>query len=205
MNYLEIYHNLMNSRKLLGRKKGAGEYFESHHVVPRWLGGSDGVANRVLLTAREHMVAHKLLWKYYRNRQSALALHRMTKSGGLKMQRCFNSRDFEIARTAFAESQTGSRNHMFGKEHPNKGGTHPSRGAKLGPREWMRGDKNPSKRKEVRQKISDSTKGKKKSPDHVAKVVATCAQKPKIICEHCGKHFDFRNFARWHGDRCKKK
>jgi hypothetical protein len=38
-------------------------YVESHHIIPRSFGGNDGKANLVSLTAREHYIAHALLWK----------------------------------------------------------------------------------------------------------------------------------------------
>ena len=40
-------------------------YCEEHHIVPRSLGGYDTKENLVLLTAREHFVAHLLLAKIY--------------------------------------------------------------------------------------------------------------------------------------------
>jgi hypothetical protein len=36
-------------------------YCEKHHVVPRSLGGGDDTENLVWLTAKEHLIAHKLL------------------------------------------------------------------------------------------------------------------------------------------------
>lgn len=38
-------------------------YVESHHIIPRCFGGNDSKANLVKLTAREHYIAHALLWK----------------------------------------------------------------------------------------------------------------------------------------------
>jgi hypothetical protein len=38
-------------------------YVETHHIIPRSFGGDDSKANLVKLTAREHYVAHALLWK----------------------------------------------------------------------------------------------------------------------------------------------
>lgn len=38
-------------------------YVESHHIIPRSFGGNDSKANLVKLTAREHYIAHALLWK----------------------------------------------------------------------------------------------------------------------------------------------
>lgn len=38
-------------------------YVESHHIIPRSFGGNDSKSNLVKLTAREHYIAHALLWK----------------------------------------------------------------------------------------------------------------------------------------------
>lgn len=38
-------------------------YTEKHHIIPRSFGGNDSKANLVSLTAREHYIAHALLWK----------------------------------------------------------------------------------------------------------------------------------------------
>lgn len=40
---------------------------ESHHIIPRCMGGSDGKKNRVDLTPEEHFVAHQLLTKMHPN------------------------------------------------------------------------------------------------------------------------------------------
>jgi hypothetical protein len=38
-------------------------YVERHHIIPRSLGGKDDKNNIVVLTAREHLIAHRLLTK----------------------------------------------------------------------------------------------------------------------------------------------
>jgi len=38
-------------------------YVEKHHIIPRSFGGSNNKDNIVSLTAREHYIAHALLWK----------------------------------------------------------------------------------------------------------------------------------------------
>lgn len=65
MNYEKIYKQLVSKAKLECRKKGNGIYYERHHIVPKCLGGNESKDNLVLLTAREHYVAHKLLCELY--------------------------------------------------------------------------------------------------------------------------------------------
>lgn len=38
-------------------------YYEWHHIVPMYAGGTDELTNLVLLTAREHFIAHRLYAK----------------------------------------------------------------------------------------------------------------------------------------------
>lgn len=38
-------------------------YTEKHHIIPRSMGGKDTKENLVVLTAREHYIAHLLLTK----------------------------------------------------------------------------------------------------------------------------------------------
>ena len=65
MNYQKTYRNLINSRKALNRIKSNTTYYESHHILPKCIGGLDTNDNLILLTPREHFIAHKLLAKAY--------------------------------------------------------------------------------------------------------------------------------------------
>lgn len=67
--------------KLIERAKGRvlDGYVESHHIVPKCLGGGNGIGNLVQLTAEEHFVAHQLLYKMYPNSKGlAFAMIAMT-------------------------------------------------------------------------------------------------------------------------------
>jgi hypothetical protein len=59
MNYQKIYNDLIEKRKKQPYTKG---YSEKHHIIPKSLGGSDDKDNLVLLTAKEHYIAHALLY-----------------------------------------------------------------------------------------------------------------------------------------------
>lgn len=61
MDYQKHYNTLIErarNRVLMG-------YFETHHVVPKCLSGTDNASNLVDLTAEEHYVAHQLLIKIH--------------------------------------------------------------------------------------------------------------------------------------------
>jgi hypothetical protein len=119
MNHKLIYDRLMDSRRLLKEarniQKVDGEYFENHHIIPKSKGGDNTKENLVLLTAREHFLAHKLLWIIYRDRSSALGFHKMC-SVTKNQKRVVNSKDYEEAREAFKLTNIGND---YGKH--NKG------------------------------------------------------------------------------------
>lgn len=87
MNYKRIYDDLIESRLLLKKeriklKRSGKQYFEAHHIVPKSMGGEGGLQsythpNIVLLTAREHYIAHALLWLIHRNPPMAKAFWTM--------------------------------------------------------------------------------------------------------------------------------
>jgi hypothetical protein len=89
MNYKRIYDNLMESRLLLKedriKLKKHGEYFEAHHIIPVSMGGTGSICgwssirhpNIIVLTAREHYIAHALLWLIHRTRETASAFRTM--------------------------------------------------------------------------------------------------------------------------------
>ena len=63
MNYQKIYESIINKAKSENRKKHNGTYYENHHIKPRCLNGGEEKENKVLLTAKEHFICHKLLLK----------------------------------------------------------------------------------------------------------------------------------------------
>lgn len=63
MNYTNLYSRLITH----ARQSPPQGYFESHHVIPRCMGGNDSEDNLVDLTARQHFIAHWLLTKMHPN------------------------------------------------------------------------------------------------------------------------------------------
>lgn len=59
--YAKWYEKLVEFAK--NRKLSKDIYTEGHHIIPKSLGGSDKKENIVKFLAREHYVAHALLWK----------------------------------------------------------------------------------------------------------------------------------------------
>jgi hypothetical protein len=65
MNYQKIYQNLVQRSKT--RILEVSIYTETHHIIPRCMGGSNLAENLVELTPEEHLIAHLLLVKIYPN------------------------------------------------------------------------------------------------------------------------------------------
>jgi hypothetical protein len=65
MKWTIIYKNLIDSAILEKRTKSTEIYYENHHIVPKHMGGDNSENNLVLLTFREHILAHYLLWRIH--------------------------------------------------------------------------------------------------------------------------------------------
>lgn len=63
MGKYQIWHDQIIDRAK--HRMGSGAYVESHHIVPRSLGGTDDPANLVNLTYREHYLIHWILTKMH--------------------------------------------------------------------------------------------------------------------------------------------
>lgn len=101
MNYRHVYMCIIahaKSEEKLGlRKKGNGEYYERHHILPKSLFPlwTKEKRNLVLLTFREHFFCHQLLTKIFRGPSMYAALAYM-----FAHKKC-NSRQYEICRKAY--------------------------------------------------------------------------------------------------------
>lgn len=62
LNYQKIYEDFISARKSSGKPSG---YSESHHIVPKSIGGTDSKDNLIDLSARDHVFAHLLLAKIH--------------------------------------------------------------------------------------------------------------------------------------------
>lgn len=118
MDYFKHYNLLMEKAK----NRDLSGYTETHHIVPRCMGGSDLPENLVRLTAREHFIAHALLYKAYKTPQLAHAWFMMTVSSD--NQKRHNSRLYELCRSAhiqaLKETMRGEGNPFHGKKHSKK-------------------------------------------------------------------------------------
>lgn len=177
--YSSWYFAIIQKAQSEARSKGE-TYYESHHITPKSLGGSNGKSNLVLLTAREHLLCHWLLTKMLpegQNKGMVTALVFMTN------KRCKNSRLFEYYRLLHSEQCKGRKLSEEAKEKLRvymTGKTSPNKGKKL-PREWV--DKvaaaNTGKKRskpvseEKKEKIRLANTGQKRSEETKAKMRAS--------------------------------
>jgi len=137
MNHKQIYDRLCVNAKSEGRLRNKGVYYEAHHILPKCMGGTGTVAqyktheNIVLLTAREHFVAHKLLLKIYpESKKLKFAFNGMCNQKAPNQQRDYKvtSKDYEMAKALFIESFSGENHHLYGQGWKQAGVKNPAYG-----------------------------------------------------------------------------
>jgi hypothetical protein len=193
MNYQRIYDELIQRACLENRVKGGEVYYEAHHIVPKCMGGK-GIQsqwkthpNIILLTAREHFVAHRLLVEIHPSNYSLIwALHRMTFSKNKKTTRKIRitSRDYHRIRVIFSEmvkkQQTGkpkSENHKLNLSK-SKQGTKMPESYRIRLKETMKGENNPNYGNKWTEEMKKSLSLKKKGIP--SKTIWTCEMKKKM-------------------------
>jgi hypothetical protein len=194
MNYRKLYDKLVTSRKSLNRKKNLEVYYEAHHIKPKCFGGDGDCRNIkhpniVLLTPKEHYIAHLLLVAIYPESPAMKkALWNMCITGKKERYKPF-ARTFEKIRLAYIASVQDSGGTFYGKKHTIEslvkiGAASKGRKANLGNRYS----------EETRKKLSEIAKQRKLSNQTRKKISkATCGgnhyKAIPIVCEKTGQIF----------------
>jgi hypothetical protein len=105
--YNTLYFKIISNRKL-NIFEG---YTESHHIIPRSIGGTDEDINLVNLSAREHFLCHYILKKFttgvsYKKMVSAFHFMSVTAKNHSSNNRYINSRLFEHSKLEFSKVQS---------------------------------------------------------------------------------------------------
>lgn len=189
MNYSNIYNQLVT--RALSREKIYPT--ERHHIIPKSMGGKDRKNNVVYFTPHEHLVAHLLLWKIYRNKSMSHALWMMCHTReGIKI----NGRQYEILRLEHSKNISESlRGRVLSEETKQK-----IRDANLGREDDGRyikiAESNRGKKhsEETKKKMSQSSKHTSMSVEHKEKLnkihtgrIVTEETKQKIREANLGK------------------
>ena len=95
--YYKIYMALIEDR---GLRKPRGDFYESHHIIPRSLGGNNDSTNLVNLTPREHFFAHLLLSKFTSGEGQIKMTHALRMmSNFTKSKKLINSHQYELSKS----------------------------------------------------------------------------------------------------------
>jgi hypothetical protein len=104
-------------------------YTETHHIIPRSLGGSDDANNLSVLTPREHFICHWLLINMYTGEARAKMIYalRMMKANNTHHKRYhtkITSRVYAKIKEEYSiiasQAVTGEKNPMWGKTHTDE-------------------------------------------------------------------------------------
>ena len=117
MNYNKHYELLITRSIASNRQKNTGMYYEQHHILPECMGGLNIPTNLVLLTAREHFIAHILLVKIYPDHHGLIyAVNKMCRFN--KRQDRSKNRMYGWLKNKFSTEvsrrQSGNKNSQYG-------------------------------------------------------------------------------------------
>lgn len=219
MNYQKNYDMLISTRYTLKRSKKDG-IFESHHIIPKCLGGTDEIENLVLLTPREHFIAHMLLHKIYADNTGLRHAILTFKQEG----KYFNSRLYESVRNEhILYMKTNNPSKYLSEESKLskseklkryiKTDIHRKKISEAAKGKQRRlgailSDNTKNKIKnsvkeyyannevspETREKLREAMTSKKHSSETIEKCKLSALNRKKYTCHHCNKLFDGGNF-----------
>lgn len=114
MNYEKIYDNIIRKAQ---NRNGDNGYYETHHIIPRCMGGSDDKTNLVKLKAKEHFLCHLLLTKIYPYELCLVVAFNMMLVSS-KHQNRITGKKYKFLkekhRLAMSISQKGDKNSQYG-------------------------------------------------------------------------------------------
>lgn len=230
MNYTRQYNQLI-SKAISHPYEG---YTECHHIVPKCLGGDNSKSNLVMLSAKQHFVAHHLLFKIHGGSKLANAWYAMCRIGRGQSERSVNARMFDKVKRKRSEllsiESIGPLNHFFGKKHSDES-RYKMSVAQKELRLW-------ENRSEEHQKALLTAQKLPKTPEHKSKIgrkgmimlqsiitgdiirvdqsdvrisseewVNPRKLNPELKrkCAHCDIVTTSANLKRWHNDKCKQR
>lgn len=147
-------------------------YAELHHIMPKSMGGNDEKCNIVRLSARQHFIAHHLLWKAYQNRQTNFAFWSMRMNNNMHK---LNSKTYSLLKEQHSLYQSELKkiyNPMFQQSAKLKISNH-KKGKSLSKETKLKMSvvrKGIPKSDITKKKISKALIGKEKSVEHKLKL-----------------------------------
>jgi hypothetical protein len=126
MNKYEKWYNQITSR---GQTRVTDQRTESHHIIPKCLGGSNDSDNLTNVTLREHFICHWLLTKIHQGKHrhqmlKALWMMRAENQNQTRYNSKITSRVYAKLKEEYSVLQSqrvsGENNPMWGKTHSEK-------------------------------------------------------------------------------------
>lgn len=165
IHYSTRYIKFIESRK----KRIYEGITETHHILPRSLGGDNSIDNLIKLSPREHFLAHWMLWKAYSNKEMTFAFWSM------RMNKT-NTRSFNITSRVYQSLKEQHSIHQSIRMTENN----PMKDIRSRERvSESRKKLNWSPSKRHREQISEALSGKPKPTGHGEKVSAALKGRPK--------------------------
>lgn len=164
------YINFIYSRRF--RETPENSYTEKHHIIPKSLGGFDEQSNLIILTGREHFIAHMMLWKTFGGKMACsfwfMSNNKREHSGKLTSKQYVNlkkdrklSEEMKIKLSILYKGKTYEE--IYGEDRA---------------KEIKEKQKNKVCSQETKKKISKANKGRKKSKETRKKLSETNKGKP---------------------------
>jgi hypothetical protein len=119
MDYQRIYNQIIERSKI----RKLDSYIETHHILPKCLGGSNDKSNLVELTAREHFLCHMLLCEIYPKENKlkhALFLMAIGKQKIKEKTYVIGSRVYERLKIEYSKMLTGRKQTQETKDKKSK-------------------------------------------------------------------------------------
>jgi hypothetical protein len=251
MNKYEKWYTNITAR---GQTRVTTAKTESHHIIPKCLGGNNDSSNLTNVTLREHFICHWLLTKIHHGKErhrllKALWMMKSENQNQVRYKTKITSRVYAARKEEYSKLQSirvsGTGNPMWGKKQPpeaiakikekNTGRVPPptqiaNLKAALAKRKEQgikrasysdeykeerskkySGEGNPNFGKthsvDTIAKMSASATGRKQSTETIQKKADAVrgSKREKKLCPHCEQLIAVNGYARFHGDKCKKK
>lgn len=205
--YTRWYMALTERAIYLNRKKTKNEYFESHHILPKCMGGTE----TVLLTAKEHYICHLLLCRITTGTNKHKMINALIKMAFSKSegQKRYTAKSYSLVRKLIAEKNSETmkgvpKSEKAKQNMKGRSGTwkredrHKERMVGLNnPMYGKTGNKNNARKPGVGDKISQSKIGRKRiyrsDGSHYYERIQTCPTPTKTDHEPVGVRLVLRS------------
>jgi hypothetical protein len=195
--YYNKYNQIIKHYKDLDLKKSNEFYTESHHIIPKSIGGTNKKDNLVRVPARVHFLLHWMLYRIYKTVKMGNAWFMMSATLG---EDRYNSKSFSYARNTKARIM--SERHVSvetrAKMSASKKGTSINKGR-------IFSDETKAKMANAKRGSKGNNTGKTHSDATKKRLAEINNNMPIVQCPHCSKAGKGNAMKQYHFDMCKMK